>query len=101
MIIHQTVAAQFADKLSIVRITTGAPYAAFAPDVAVILGFVISEDGSRWEGGITDVGIEDELARRYAGETPIAWARIDDADLPQDRTTRASWRLVSGRVVAA
>lgn len=101
MITHQSVAAQFADGLRIVRITTSAPYTAFAPDVAVSLGFVISDDGSRWEGGITDAGIEDELARRYPGEKPIAWARIDDADLPQDRTTRASWRLDAGRVVVA
>ena len=82
MIEHQSVAVTFANGLRILRITISAPVASFSPDVAAMRGFVLSEDQERWEGGITDAGIEDEIARAWPGQTPISWRRIDDADLP-------------------
>ena len=82
MIEHQSIAVTFANGLRILRITTSAPVAAFAPDVAALRGFVLSDDEQRWEGGITDVGIEDEIARSWPGQSPISWRRINDADLP-------------------
>lgn len=97
---YQAVAVARPDgRVSIHRIIVRTPFNRFAADVATALGFVLSEDGEWWEGGITDEGIEIDLDR--AGLVPNdGWARIDDADLPP-RADRGRWRLVDGAVVVA
>src|SRR5690242_13183563 len=87
---YQRVAITRADGgVSIMSITTEAPTGAFASSDALANGFQPSQDGTRWEGGITDDGVADEIKR--SGIDAVSWRRIDISDVPADRTFRDAW----------
>ncbi len=85
-------------QLAVLHIIVEAPIEAFSPDVAIENGFVVEErDGVEvWAGGITDWGIERELARSAVAFS--TWRRIDPAQMPASRDFRGAWSDLDGEI---
>lgn len=76
-LIEQPICITRADgRVSVMQIITQAPLKCFAPADAIANGFVLNEAGDTWVGGITDWGVENEIARTFPGEKVQGWRRM-------------------------
>jgi len=67
-------------RVSVMQIIVQAPLRCFSTDAALVNGFVLNESGDLWVGGITDWGVENEIARTFPGEKVQSWRRMTDEE---------------------